>query len=54
MMRKFLEIRDKENKDDSDEKPKYIIKPASFTFNSKIGVSTGTFNIRKFTDKGLD
>lgn len=53
MMKKFLEIRDRENEDDSDEEPKYIIKPASFVFNSKNGLSTGTFMIRKFNDDGL-
>ena len=50
MMRKFLDIRS----GGTIEQPQYSIKPASFKFNSKTGVSTGTFNVRKFTDEGLD
>jgi len=49
MMKKFLEIKT----GGTEEEPVYSILPASFKFNSKTGLSTGKFHIRKFTDDGL-
>lgn len=50
MMKRFLEIK----VSGSDDFPIYDIKPASFKFNSKNGLSTGKFYIRKFTTEGED
>lgn len=50
MMRRFLDIKT----GGTEEEPDYSIMPASFMFNSKTGLSTGKFKIRKFTDESID
>ena len=50
MMKRFLDIKS----GGTEEEPEYSIMPASFMFNSKTGLSTGKFKIRKFTDEGID